>query len=245
MNLIRIAANICLATNQSLALEIRNKLLAKILSLFPESEFDDKLYDTHESGKGFRPGYVSFALKPMDWVNNDLIGGILIRGEYPSVVVKSTSPEKGADEDYEKWVESGGNQGLKGGAVEVIELQAGYYNKKSSGSFQREQDLSQATFSIDSLENILDLELSDESKVRRALETIISDVLKNPPDLAISHRKKEKDNNFSSVAKFVKSLKEAGKNRVSEAEARQLAEATGENYFKLVERLRNVGISVR
>lgn len=245
MSLARIAARVLIATNQSLALEIRNKLLAKILELFPASEFDDKLYDTHEAGKGYRPGYVSFALKPMDWANNDLIGGILIRGEYPSTVLKSNSPQRGPDGEYDAWMDAGGNQNLKGGTVEVMELEAGYYNKKTAGNFQREMSLGQATFVVDNFEKVLELEFSDSSAVRKGIETIIADVMKNPPDDAISHRKKGKDNPFTSVTKFIKKLKAEGKDKITRAEAKQLAEATGENLIKLTEKLRNVGIVVR
>lgn len=243
MNLVRIAARVYIATNQSLAYEIREQILKKILSLFPSGTFEDKLYDTNEGGKGFRPGYVSFALKPLVWSNNDLIGGILIRCTYPSNVVKSDSPESNSPE-YKLWKEQGGNKGLVGGGDEIINLEAGYYNKKSSGSFQREQALGDAIFTINNLEEISELELSDEQTVQSGIDAIVQDVLKDPPELAISHERKVKNNQYTSLRKFVDYIRNEGRNKVKPSEIKLLSDSTGQNLIKLTDKLKNLGISV-
>lgn len=243
MSLIRIALRVYLATNQSLAYEIREKLLKEILAAFPSGYFEDKLYDTHESGKGFRPGYVSFALKPLIWSNNDLIGGILVRGEYPSAAVRSTSPEPGTPE-FKQWAEQGGNENLQGGSAEVIELVAGYYNKKASGSFQMPETLGEATFTINNLEEVEELELSQPEAVKKGMEAITQSVLKNPPDLAISHRKKVKNNQYTSLRKFVQYMRDENRRKLKESEIKLLADSTGQNLIKLTEKLKNLGFSV-
>lgn len=243
MSLTRIAARVYIATNQSLAFEIREKLLQQILALFPSGFFEDKLYDTHESGKGFRPGYVSFALKPLIWSNNDLIGGILVRGEYPSAAVRSTSPESGTPE-HKQWVEQGGNESLQGGSAEVIELVAGYYNKKASGSFQMPESLGEATFTINNLEEVEELELSQPDAIKRGIETITQSVLKNPPELAISHQKKVKNNPYTSLRKFMDFMRSEGRKKIKQSEVKLLADSTGQNLAKLTERLQKMGFSI-
>jgi hypothetical protein len=243
MSLIPVAMRVYIATNQSLAFEIREKLLQAILTLFPSGYFEDKLYDTHESGKGFRPGYVSFALKPLAWSNNDLIGGILVRGEYPAAAVRSTSPESGTPE-YKLWVESGGNEGLQGGSAEIIKLTAGYYNKKASGSFQLEEPLGDAAFTITNLEEVEEVELNDPEQVKGGIETITQGVLKNPPDLAISHEKKAKMNVYTSLKKFIQFLRDEGRQSVKPSEIKLLADSTGQNLIKLEEKLKAIGFRI-
>lgn len=244
MSILKIAYNVYLATDQSLAFSIREQLLKNILSLFPSDYFESKLYDTNEAGKGYRPGYVSFALKPLIWSNNDLIGGILVRGEYASVALKSNSPETGTPE-YEAWTEGGGNELLEGGAAEIIQLTSGYYNKKSQGSFQMDEDLGEATFIINNMEEVEELEITNPDSVKRGIESITQSVLKSPPEAAISHRKKIKNNPYTSLRKFVEYMRAEGKKLITQKEIQLLADSTGQNFAKITDKLQSLGFSVQ
>lgn len=245
MDLRRAALRVLLATDRSLAESIREEMLPKILALFPSGYFEDKLYDTGESGKGFRPGYVSFGLKPMAWSDKGLIGGILVRGTYPSQTVKSQAPEPNTPE-WKKWKDAGGNPSLEGGEAEVVELRAGYYNKTKGGSFSRDQDLGQATFTIDQFEEIQDFELADPDGLRAAVTEVVDDVLRDPPEEAVSKSKRvqRQKSPYSSLKKFLHHLMDEGRNTFRMDEVRALVQFTGKSEREIMEWLRKRNLSV-
>lgn len=173
------------STDRSLAEAIREAILPQILALFPSGTFEDKLYDTHEAGKGFRPGYVSFAIKPTSWSGRGLVGGILVRGTYSPKVLRSTAPEPGTPE-HKEWVKAGGHPGLKGGEVETLDLAAGYYNKMKGGSLDRVEDLGGALVEVGKTEEVTRLELADPASAKAGIDRIVESVLQDPPEGALS-----------------------------------------------------------
>lgn len=245
MDIRKAALRVLLATDRSLAESIREQLLSKILSKFPSGYFEDKLYDTHEGGKGFRPGYVSFGLRPAAWSDKGLIGGVLVRGTYPSQTVRSQSPDPGTPE-WKAWAEAGGNPALKGGEAEVIDLEAGYYNKKSGGSFSMEESLGQATFLIDEMEVIHDLQLSDPDGMKAAVDAIVDDVLRSPPEEAVSKSKsvQRQKSPYSSLKKFLQYLSDEGRTVFYGNEVEALSQSTGKGGREIVDWLRKRGLSL-
>lgn len=141
----RIAARIAdeTASQRDLSVDLRECLhhginkKPGIINLFPSGYFEDKMYDTSDLGKGIRAGYVSFGLRPDVFNTKELIGGILIRGTYDPSVIKSDAPDA-EDPAHKEWVTKGGNPELKASPVEVIDLEACYYNKRGGGGAKRE-----------------------------------------------------------------------------------------------------------
>ena len=245
MDFRKAAVRVLLATDRSLAESIREALLPKILNRFPSGYFEDKLYDTNEGGKGFRPGYVSFGLRPMAWSDKGLIGGILVRGEYPAQTVQSRAPEPGTPE-WKGWADAGGNPTLKGGEAAVVDLEAGYYNKKSGGSFSREEGLGQATFTIDEVEAVQELELSDPDGMKAAIENIVGDVLRSPPVEAVSKSKavQRQKSPYSSLKKFLQYLSDEGRTVFYDKEVKALSQFTGKGGREITDWLRKRGLSL-
>lgn len=239
MNIYRIARRISLSTDRSLAESIREALLPKILGLFPSGYFEDKLYDTSESGKGFKPGYVSFGLKPMAWTNKGLIGGVLIRGTYSPKVIRSKSPETNTS-DWMEWEKAGGNPNLSGGETEAIDLVAGYYNKTKGGSFSRERALGDVLISVSKLEEIEDIDIVDDAKIVSAMEEIVNDVLQDPPEEAISKNKSvmKKKSPYSSLKNFLHHLMDDGRRSFRPDEVKAISQFTGKTDKEIVEWLR-------
>lgn len=245
MNLRRIALNIVISTDRSLAESIREEFLSQFLSIFPTGYFDDKLYDTGEGGKGYRPGYVSFGLKPTIWYDKGLIGGILISGTYPSKTIYSESPEPDTTE-WKEWEKAGGSSTLEGGEIGVISLQAAYYNKKEGGESSRKQNLGKATFIIDNLEHIEEIEIDSVNIVKSGIEFLVDDVLRNPPDNAISKSKKvqRQQTPYSSIRKFVDYLSSEGRNTFRKNEISEVSKYTGKPILEIKEWLRKRGFSL-
>ena len=245
MDFRKVAIQVLLSTDRSLAESIREMLLPKILEKFP-GYFEDKLYDTNEGGKGFRPGYVSFGLRPIVWSDKGLIGGILIRGTYPSKIIYSQAPEPNTPE-WKEWEDAGGNLDLKGGEAGVIDLEAGYYNKKSGGAFSREENLGKATFTIDELEDIQEIELSDPDGMEKAIESIVDGVLRNPPDEAISKSKRTQiqQSPYSSLKKFLHYLSDEKRTVFYYNEVKILSQFTGKKKQDIIDWLRKRGLSLK
>ena len=244
MDLHKIAQRICFSTDRSLAENIREALLPKILELFPSGYFEDKLYDTSEGGKGYKSGYVSFGLKPMAWANKGLIGGILIRGVYSPKVIKSKSPETNTPE-WSDWEKSGGNPDLEGGETEVMELKAGYYNKTKGGAVSRVQDLGEVLFSISKMETVEEVDIGNASNIISSIEEIVNDVLQDPPEEAVSKNKSviKKNSPYSSLKKFLHYLMDEGRRSFRPDEVKAITQFTDKNEREIVEWLRKRGLT--
>jgi hypothetical protein len=241
----RMAFQMVVATDRSLAMEIRERLLPEIMAQFDSFFFQDQPYDTHAEGKGFRPGYVSFGLLPNSWKAKGLIGGILVRGTYPANALRSTAPESGTPE-YDQWAEAGGNQTLKGKPAIIMDLTAGYYNKKAGGQVSEERSLGGAIFTIDELEEIDDFDLVDPAAVKSGIGDIEQEILKNPPDEARSksRRVQQSLSPYTSVRKFRNYLGEEGRLQYTQKELDALHRETGESYPVLKDELRKRGVSL-
>lgn len=242
MDLSRIAWRVVIATDRSLAEAVRERLLPEILKLFPSGYFQDKLYDTGEAGKGFRPGYISFGLRPEAWTAKQLIGGILVRGTYDSKNVRSRSPEPNTPE-YKEWEKAGGNPELKGGAAETVKLEAGYYNKIKGGSYDRSRSLGEIAFTIDELEHIDELELTDTGAVKSGLESLVQNVLDDPPEAAISAGAARSKSPYTSLKKFLHYLSDEGRRGFRMEEIEALSQFTGKSKDEILSWLRSRGLS--
>lgn len=242
MDLQRIAACVVIATDRSLAESIREKLLPEILKLFPSGYFQDKLYDTGESGKGFRPGYVSFGLRPEAWNDRKLVGGILVRGTYPAKVIRSDSPEPNTPE-WKEWAKTG-NPRLKGGEAEVIDLAAGYYNKNKGGEFDRERSLGEALFTIAKTEEVTELSISNPSSAKSAVESLVQDVIDDPPEGAESAGLIRSRSPYSSVRKFLQYLVDEDRRTFRRDEVNAVAQASGKRPEDVMTFLRARGFSL-
>lgn len=240
---LRLAA-LKISTDRSIAESIREALLPLILEQFPSGYFEDKLYDTHESGKGFRPGYVSFGLRPVSWTDKGLIGGCLVRGSYSSDIIKSNSPEQGTPE-WKEWKESGGNSSLSGGEAGEIDLSVGYYNKSGQSSFSMGRSLGVATFTIDDFEEVEDMELSDPDGLQDGIESLVDEVLKSPPEGATSQSKSvlRKQSPYSSLRKFLFYLSDEGRSTFRPDEIKAISQFTGKNEREITEWLNKRGLS--
>lgn len=204
------------ATDRSIAVSIRDALHAKIQELVPGEV--SELYDTHEGGKGFRSGYVSFGLKPMSWQNSHLIGGILVSGSYDSKSFRSEKPE-GAGKDFKH---------SKGEHIITVELTASYYNKKPGGDVETQGatvPLGTATVHIGDDESIIEVEV-DSSKLGGGINHLIQEIVSNPPDYAKSKTLLKKHNApTGSPQSLRKWLNQNGRSDVEQGELEALARA--------------------
>ncbi len=242
MDLVHIAKQIIFSNDASLARSIRSKLLPEIFSLFPTDYFEDRLYDTGDTGKGFHSGYVSFGLKPTVWLNKNLIGGILVQAKYDPTTIRSNSPEPGSTE-WKDWEKSGGNFALKDWEVGIIELQIGYYNKRIGGSISRTYNLGEVLFTIDEFENIQYLEIQDIELVKSGIERLVDDILADPPEEAVSVDMKS-HNQYSSLKKFLHFINDENRTKFTNAELSELVKNTNKNKIDILKYLRLRGLSL-
>ena len=216
---------ILIATDRSLALTVRNLLVENIQRLVP-GEFEEQLYDTNPEGKGFRPGYVSFAFKPVTWDNADIIGGMLFRCTYDSDLFRSESPEK-PDTNWK------GHS--KGGAILDMNLEVGYYNKTSEGSYSDAHQLGAVTVIFDANENVTDFEFTDSAAIVSGIKGLIQDIEQDPPAVAQSVAfKKRSRPPTTSPAALLKFLNKTNRQEVGQSEiealARAMADRSGAAY---------------
>lgn len=211
-NLLRVLV----ATDRSLSVTIRDVIVNKIVELMP-GEFTDDRYDTNVRGKGFRPGYISFGLDPMTWDDSGIIGGILFKGTYDPNSFRSEAPD--VQDEISNFNHS------KGGGVFDIKLEAGYYNKRSEGSYQNNRFLSTITVMVDAKENIIDIEISNPSSLISSIKDLIQDVSSNTPDIAKSEKLKRKESGSKvTFQSFLKMLKDAGRKSIFRSEILKLSE---------------------
>lgn len=242
----RIAGRIAddqVAAQRDLSVSLRECLHPKILALFPNEYFEDKLYDTSDMGKGTRAGYVSFGLKPAIFDSKGLIGGILIRGEYDASTIKSGAPEAGTDA-HKEWVKGGGNPELEGNPTEIVSLEACYYNKRVGGGAKREAPegkdpviaergiytntccaAGKALFTVNELEEVIDCDIENPDQVKSCIEGIVNGILKNPPEGSEKAPRRRVDQ-YGSVRRFVNYLQEEGRDTYTADEVRMIAQRT-------------------
>lgn len=220
-------ACLILATDRSLSVSIRDALMAEFEKLVP-GQFVK--YDTKEEGKGFRAGYVSFGIVPAEWKAAGLIGGILIQCDYNAKDFRSEAPENAGD-DF---------QHSKGGGTVELTMTGCYYshakgNKCDPDTAVGVVPLSGADVYVDAKEKVFSVELVDADMTKAGLQSIVKDIIANPPDYAKSEKLKRKDNvPTSSPQALQKWLTQNGRSDVGQSELEALARAisnrTGKAY---------------
>jgi hypothetical protein len=230
-----------IATDKSLALNIRNILVREILALFPTGTFEDRtpsgLYDTQEEGKGFRAGYVSFALQPKAWTAKGILGGILVSGQYDTSK-KSTSPESSSP-NAANWP---GNPEFAA-LVVPIDLWAGYYTKTAKGGLVKEEQaewMSQAEILFDDQEEVQGINLLNPGKIKKTIETIVEDILQRPvEEVPVTQDKgqRKKMSPYSGLQKFLKYLVDSGRDVFYSDEVTAVSQWTGKTQREIKEYL--------
>ncbi len=212
------------ASDRTFSVTVRDRLVEEIQKLVP-GEFSGQ-YDTNEAGKGFRPGYVSFGLKPATWENEGIIGGLLFRVSYdPSAFRSETTDVSGPDFSHSQ-----------GGAVLDLSVEVGYYNKKVDGSVETQggtRQLSSVTVSVNEKEIVEEVEITDPSGFSNGIKSLIKEISSNPPDYAQSAKLKKKHvAPTGTPASLLKWLQQTGRSDVGQSELDALARAEGERTGK-------------
>lgn len=231
------------ATDRSLAEDLREHLFAAVSNAVTPGSIEGKWHDTAEKGKGFRPGYVSFGVRPLLWDSKGINGTILIWGQYDPPI-KTESPEPNTPE-FKEFEQGGGNPDTDG-LSQFMELHAGYYFKQPSGKLTRlereeqettenpefSQDLGGAEFLLNKLEQVVELVLNKPAWVREGVDKIIEAVAKNPPEGAMTKNKAKKKqlSPYSSLRKFLVYLNDAGRNEYYKDEVDALYQWTGKPH---------------
>lgn len=220
-------AALLLATDKSLAFAVREALLAELEKIMP-GRFE--LYDTNPDGKGYRAGYISFAIGPTDWKQEGIIGGILVQCSYNPKDFRSEAPEN-PGEDFRH---------SKGGGIIELSITGCYYNKLQGGGCDSEAGvgtvpLSGADVYIDAKEKVISIELVDADMTRQGIESIIKEISANPPDYAQSEKRKRRNNvPTGSPQSLQKWLVQQGRSDVGQSElealARAISQRTGKAY---------------
>jgi len=176
----RVAAAL-IATDRSLSESIGKALASQVAALMPE-EFSGETYDTSDRGKGFKGGYVSWAMDPNTWENAGIIGGILFMCRYDPEDFSSEAPE--GDEDWQ------GHS--KGEAAVTLTMTAGYYNKTLGGGVDGSMDLGTCTVLLDAKERVVEASIDDESAFESGVTDLIRKINESPPDEAVSASRRRK-----------------------------------------------------
>ncbi len=172
-----------IATDRSLSETLGKSLAAQIAQLMPE-EFSGETYDTSDRGKGYKGGYVSWAMDPNTWENAGIIGGILFMCKYDPEDFQSEAPEgEGAD----KW-----EGHSKGEAAVTLTISAGYYNKTLGGGVDGAADLGTCTVLLDAKEQVVEASIDDTGAFEKGVTELIRKVNESPPDEAVSASRRRK-----------------------------------------------------
>lgn len=234
----RIAFKVMFATDRSMALTLREKMIDEITAALPPGYMESKLYDTKESGKGYSDGYVSFGLRPHELNKHGLIGGILISGVFDTKQVRSTSPER-EDSKWKAWQDAGGNPSIAG-VTTTMTIYASYYHKKKGGGIDeilRTYRAGSAKFAFDQFENLLFFELADPGLTASAITSLVNSVVRDPPEGSVSKSKtvQRKVSPFSSKKKALEYLNAAGINTITKDQVMEISRWTGELPLKIIE----------
>lgn len=243
-----------IATDRSLGVDIRNNLIKEIHDAASPGALESGWHDTSEKGKGFRPGYVSFGLRPAAWVG--LIGTLLITGEYKNKI-KTKSPDPTSPE-FKDFVKRGGNPDAAGFII-GMQLYADYYHKRGGGRKKKEEgeeeeegsaapvdfktDLGEALVELNNLEQVVDITLVDPDKTRKGIDDIINAVKTNPPKKAKSKSKtvRRQLSPFGSIRRFIDYLDEVGRNQFYKDELEAVGQFTGIALHTIRQRLERAG----
>lgn len=208
-----------LATDESLALSIGEAIVSELNNLLP-SVFDGK-YDTSDRGKGFKEGYISFGMTPMEWRNAGLIGGILFRMNFDTADYKSEKPSSGPYGGHSKGV----------GAIS-LQTKICYYNKKLGGGCSGEKEagaersLGIVDVLLDEQEGVQEVAISDAGAFKKSINDLIQEVIANPPEYAQSAGlKKKHDVPTGSPKSLLNWLIKNGRSDVGQSEIDALARA--------------------
>jgi hypothetical protein len=204
-------------------LTVRDSIFAEIRRLVP-GEFGEDYYDTNPGGKGYKNGYISFALDPISWDTEGIIGGILFQCSYDPNSFKSES----SGEDDVEW-----KGHTEGGGIIQIQMSGCYYNKQlGGGCASREESgmskpvsLGKIDVLIDVKEKVEDIKV-DESALASGVKSLIKEISSNPPDYAQSEKRKQKSKvPTGSPASLLKHLIQTGRSDVGKSELEGLARA--------------------
>lgn len=214
------------ATDRSLAESVGRALAEQVAKLMPE-EFSGETFDTSDRGKGYKDGYVSWAMDPNTWEEAGILGGILFMCEYDTS--KYSSESLGEGEDWE---------GRQEGALDVT-VQAAYYNKSLGGGVDEKTDLGSCTLLLDSKENVVEAEISDRAAFEAGITSIIQKILTSPPDEAVSEsRRRRALPPTTSPRTLLKWLLRQGRTDVKRSElndlARSMSKRTGRPYGQVL-----------
>jgi hypothetical protein len=224
----RMAFSVLVSTDKSLAKEIRDKLFDEVATAVGADVLRGEYFDTNEEGKGWKPGSVSFAVKPSDWYGR-FNGGILVQCTFDRKQLKSEAPEAGTPE-YDAWLKAGGNPALKGSPAIDGQLQGGYYNKSPSGGVDEWTDLGEVLFTVDQAEDITDIDLVDPGATKAGFEEIVRRIETDPPEGALTSKQKSRTNQYKNVKRFRDWLVTQGRDWYSQAELERLHKETGTPY---------------
>lgn len=172
---------VLLATDRSFSDAVATALATQVAALLPE-EFDGTKYDTSQRGKGYKGGYVSWAMDPNTWESAGIIGGILFMCKYDTEAFSSEAPDEGGE-----W---GGHS--KGEAAVTLSVTAGYYNKTYGGGVDEKVDLGTCTVLLDPKENVTEAEVDDKPAFKDGLAGLIKRINDSPPDEAVSEGRKKR-----------------------------------------------------
>lgn len=222
-----------LATDRSLSEAVGKALAAKVAQLMPE-EFNGETYDTADKGKGFKDGYVSFAMDPNTWESAGIIGGILFMCRYNPADFKSEAPEgEGAD----AW------QGhSKGEAVVTLTMTAGYYNKTLGGGVDGSTPLGTCTVMLDAKEQVVEADIDDTTQFEKGVTELIRRINESPPDEAVSASRRRKSMPPTTSEKtLIQWLTKQNRTDVKRTEindlVRSMSKRTGEPAGQVLERV--------
>ncbi len=177
----RSLAAVLFATDRSMAEAVSKALAEKVAALLP-AEFDGETYDTNVRGKGFKGGYISWAMKPNTWHTENLIGGVLFGCNYSVSEFSSEAPDDGSDWEGHS----------KGEALITLQVSAAYYNKRLGGGVDERTDLGTCTVQLDAKENVVEAEIDEPAAFKSGLQGLIKQIADSPPDEALSEGLKKK-----------------------------------------------------
>lgn len=227
--------SLVLATDRSLAEAVGRAVAEKIAASMPDFFAVNRgklMFDTSDSGKGFKGGLVSFGLDPKAWDDAGIIGGILFRCRYDAGAFRSESPGEG-----DEWEGRG-----DGGTTLSLHVHAKYYNKLAEGGEGKDELIGTAEVTLDEKEQVTEVVLADG--VEDGIRGIVEHVLKHPPEGSLGARAKKKGQaptTLQGLQKWI--LQQRGEQTVKREELQSLARAMSQRqerpYAAVMEEVRS------
>ena len=107
-----------------------------------------------------------------------------------------------------------------------MNLEVGYYNKTSEGSYSDAHQLGAVTVIFDANENVTDFEFTDSANIVGGIKGLIQDIEQDPPAVAQSAAfKKRSRPPTTSPAALLKYLNKTNRQEVGQSEIEALARA--------------------